>query len=386
MHRSFVLILSIALVATVALAQSPPRIAHWRLDETTGVVASDSSTNGNDGTLVNFGAAPWVAGNVGNALSFDGVDDYVAVTLVAGLPIYGGRGAPFSIAFWIKAPAQSDRRVYSEQQATPTGIGPLFSLGSGSTAAATTDKLRVFLRNDNPAEVCILHSTAVVFDDQWHHVVYSEHAGLATIFVDGVFDSSHDYSRWNWGPLSPLRGTFTMTSVTLGAVVRNSTVAAPLLGLVDDVRVFGSRLDVVDASLLFMGIDPPVIAASLAGFGYGCGQGPLDLAITGSAQHGGTIYVQMFRGEPNALALVGIGLGPIAPVDLGAFGFPGCTLYQQNLATSVIGVMGPAGSSNPFAFAVPAATGFGGTTLSLQGITLGAGLELSPAALAMIGR
>ncbi|MCA8965488.1 MAG: LamG domain-containing protein [Planctomycetes bacterium] len=385
MHR----ILWIAIAATlvrVTPAQSPPLLANWRMDETAGVVASDSSANGNSGTLVNFGAAPWVPGHAGNALSFDGVDDYVAVTLAAGLPVYAGRGAPFSVAFWVKAPAQSDRRVYSEQQAAPTGNGPLFSLGSGSTAAGTTDKLRVFLRNDNPSEVGILHSNAVVFDDQWHHVVYSEHAGRAAIFVDGAPDATFDYSRWNWGPLSPLQGTFTMTSVTLGAVVRNSNIAAPLLGLVDDVRVYGSRLDVVDANLLFMGIDPPVIAASLAGFGYGCGQGPLDLAVTGSAQHGGTIFVQMFRGEPNALALVGIGLGPIAPVDLGAFGFAGCTLYQQNIATSVIGVMGPAGSSGPFAFGVPAATGFAGTSLSLQGITFGAGLELSPAALAMIGR
>ncbi len=385
MHRTLAILFATVPLASLA-AQAPPLIAHWRLDETTGTSAADASGRGNIGTLVNFGGAPWVAGHAGNALAFDGVDDYVAIALTSGLPIYDGLGTPFSIAFWVKAPAQSDRRVYSEQQAVPVGNGPLFSLGSGSTAAAATGRLRVFLRNDNPSNVADLLSTATVFDDTWHHVVYSDHAGIARIYVDGVLDSAHDYSRWNYGPLSSLWAPFTMTSLTLGAVVRNGTIATPLLGQVDDVRVYRSALDGVDAQLLFMGVDPPVIAASLAAYGRGCGRGPLDLAVTGSAAAAATIWVQLFRGEPNALALIGIGLGPLAPVDLASFGFPGCTLYQQNIATSVVGVLAPAGSSPPFAFAVPSSTAFAGTLLSMQGIALGSAVEFSPAAVAMLGR
>lgn len=50
----------------------------WPFDATSGITAADVSGNRNDGTLMNSSAAPWVAGKVKSALSFDGVDDYVA--------------------------------------------------------------------------------------------------------------------------------------------------------------------------------------------------------------------------------------------------------------------------------------------------------------------
>jgi len=54
----------------------PSLVAHWKLDEGSGTAASDSSGNGNDGTL---NGPTWVAGRVGSALSFDGTSDYVDV-------------------------------------------------------------------------------------------------------------------------------------------------------------------------------------------------------------------------------------------------------------------------------------------------------------------
>ncbi len=48
----------------------------WHFDEGTGITANDSSGSGNTGTLVNDPL--WeVLGKFGNALSFDGMDDYV---------------------------------------------------------------------------------------------------------------------------------------------------------------------------------------------------------------------------------------------------------------------------------------------------------------------
>jgi hypothetical protein len=51
----------------------------WRFDEEVGTTASDSSGNGNNGMLKPTGSEPtWVIGSkLGNALSFDGTDDYV---------------------------------------------------------------------------------------------------------------------------------------------------------------------------------------------------------------------------------------------------------------------------------------------------------------------
>ena len=52
----------------------PGLVGWWRFDEGTGTIAEDSSGNGNNGTI--YGAT-WVEGKYGNALSFDGIDDYI---------------------------------------------------------------------------------------------------------------------------------------------------------------------------------------------------------------------------------------------------------------------------------------------------------------------
>ena len=52
-------------------------VGYWSFDEGTGTTARDLSGRGNTGTLVN--GPTWVEGRVGRALSFDGVDDAVAL-------------------------------------------------------------------------------------------------------------------------------------------------------------------------------------------------------------------------------------------------------------------------------------------------------------------
>jgi hypothetical protein len=68
---------------------------YWSFNASSGSVAADSSGAAHPGTLTNMAGTEWVAGRVGNALSFDGVDDYVNVGAVAS----GVR----ALSFWIKA-------------------------------------------------------------------------------------------------------------------------------------------------------------------------------------------------------------------------------------------------------------------------------------------
>jgi hypothetical protein len=51
-------------------------VAYWSFDEGSGNIAYDSSGNGNHGTIY---GAKWTSGKFGQALSFDGVDDYVRI-------------------------------------------------------------------------------------------------------------------------------------------------------------------------------------------------------------------------------------------------------------------------------------------------------------------
>lgn len=54
-------------------------VGYWSFDEGQGTTAYDASGFGNNGTLTN--GPTWVDGKVGKALSFDGVDDYVSISI-----------------------------------------------------------------------------------------------------------------------------------------------------------------------------------------------------------------------------------------------------------------------------------------------------------------
>src|SRR5262249_50115262 len=58
-------------------------VASWSFDEGNGMTATDASGNGHHGTLQN--GVAWAVGQLGGALSFDGLDDYVQIGARPGL-------------------------------------------------------------------------------------------------------------------------------------------------------------------------------------------------------------------------------------------------------------------------------------------------------------
>ncbi len=87
----------------LALVRAEPGlVAYWNFDEGSGSTAFDSSGNGNTGTLIN--GPSWVTGIIGNALNFDGVNDYVLVSDSQSLNITGNQ---FTISAWVYPRIQS---------------------------------------------------------------------------------------------------------------------------------------------------------------------------------------------------------------------------------------------------------------------------------------
>jgi len=75
---SFVFVLGLVIANTTEAQDDPNLIGWWKLDETSGTVAADSSGYGNDGTVV--GGGPWVSGYIDGALDFDGDDAWVGTS------------------------------------------------------------------------------------------------------------------------------------------------------------------------------------------------------------------------------------------------------------------------------------------------------------------
>ena len=86
MSRKTILLTSLASMLVAAGSASAELVAHWRLDEASGVTAFDSSGNGNDGTL--NGNPQWEAGMIGGALHFDGSSDYVQIPFSESLRVH----------------------------------------------------------------------------------------------------------------------------------------------------------------------------------------------------------------------------------------------------------------------------------------------------------
>jgi hypothetical protein len=140
-----------------------------------GTTATDVSGNGNDGTLTN-GPQPTI-GKVGQALEFDGVDDYVGVSDDDSLNII----EDITISAWVNLVDNGDHsRIVSKGQNEAYQLWYYqstnrvrFSLDSYSEGPdATTD-----IRNN------------------FHHVagVYKKSTGIGRIYVDGVEEDTYDF-------------------------------------------------------------------------------------------------------------------------------------------------------------------------------------------------
>ena len=86
---------------------------HWTFDEGSGTTAADSSGNKNPGTIT---GAQWVAGQVGGALSFDGVNDYVEIQDADKLTPEN-----LTLAYWIKPVGTSASNPIAKRDAANNG-------------------------------------------------------------------------------------------------------------------------------------------------------------------------------------------------------------------------------------------------------------------------
>ena len=186
--------------------------AHWKFDEQYGSKAFDCSGNKHDGSI--YGAST-VTGEYGNALSFNGSSNYVSVPDSPGLR-FGSND--FTISAWIK---------HGSAGSTHRGI---YSKGSGYNSdgiefyiASDTGKLRVL--NNNTSR----NSTAIVSDNNWHHVAAVREGTSLKIYVDGVAES---FSGFFSGDLS------SNSNAAIGC--RNGYYF--FSGIIDDLRVYKRAL------------------------------------------------------------------------------------------------------------------------------------------------
>ena len=184
-------------------------IGYYQLNEGAGSVVN-STAKSVDG-IASSGAV------LENSLDFDGVNDYVSLSS-AGSAVHNL--SAYTVEAWAKAPAQLDKRIYSE--ASTASNNQLFSLGSDNSAGT---KLRAYVRDNTGTARLDVNSVATVFDNSWHHIAWVDTAGTYQLYVDGVLDRSGTYTK----------NSKTFDRYALGTVLRASPITF-FDGKLSDVR------------------------------------------------------------------------------------------------------------------------------------------------------
>ena len=244
-------------------------VAFWPMESTDGATTADATPFLNNLSLVGMDASSFVPGKFGNAANFNGSSSYLINlhspdNAATGLPIY--RAGRYTIAMWVKGPAQTAKYLFTEGNNTGNN-NPLLILQTGQ-AAANNGKFDVIIRNDagGTGGTPINHvvSSNIVFDNTWHHIAWVDNNGQARLYVDG----NPDAANFNYTPA----GTYTFQTTVLGNLVRAAVAGGYFSGQMDDVAVWERPLsqaevqDLMNNSLITpIPVLPPYISLNPTG-------------------------------------------------------------------------------------------------------------------------
>ena len=169
----------------------PSPIAHWRFDATAGTAVVDSA-GGHQGTL-NLGgggntnaSAAWVAGKVNNALSLDGIDDFVNITSATGLRYQDSEA--FTVAGWIYWNGglnPSKDRQYIWESGHQSGSDPFYIIVADGSSAPLS--LRAI--GSGPTVGAETRADASINANTWYHfaATFDKISGELKLYINGGF-------------------------------------------------------------------------------------------------------------------------------------------------------------------------------------------------------
>jgi len=145
-------------------------VGYWPFDND----VQDKSGNGNNGTDYSSG---FVSGKINQALSFDGVDDYVSI---ADNNIFDFGSGEFSVESWIKTTSALRQWAVTRYEY----YGPGWGLGTQDGHAL--GYIRTAESGTNKTEI---EGTVNVSDNSWHHIVMVRTGDKIKLYTDGAFET-----------------------------------------------------------------------------------------------------------------------------------------------------------------------------------------------------
>jgi hypothetical protein len=209
---------SASVTVTVSNTTPPPTVglaAAYAFRESSGTTTADSSGNNNTGTLA--GATRTTAGQTGQALSFDGVNDRVNVNDSASLDLTNG----MTLAAWVFPTTLSGWRTVILKETNTALAYALYAHDNAPRPAA-------YVRVGN-AEVSVAGVSALPLNT-WSHLAATYNGSTLRLYVNGVEVGSQAASGAIQVSARPLR------------IGGNAIWGEWFAGRIDEVRIYNRAL------------------------------------------------------------------------------------------------------------------------------------------------
>jgi len=196
---------------------------YWKFDEGTGLIANDSSGNGNSGTL----SGPlWTTGKINGALSFDGINDVVTL----GNPPALNMIDKVSLSLWIKPNVQFN---------SSSGNIQIFKKNSAYEFAYNVCALGAltFSVSNTCGGPTGAHYFSNLEASTWYHIAGTFGGTTARIYVNGIEIASTSDSGVGGG------GDVCIGASCAGTRYTNAVI--------DDVRVYNRTLSPLEVIYLY---------------------------------------------------------------------------------------------------------------------------------------
>lgn len=196
--------------------------------------------DGNNGTLQN--GATFAAGKVGQAFSFDGVNDFVQVPHNSNLD--PGTGS-FTLDAWVKTSATANQTLVSKYEcggSCPAGALSLYflSMSAGKVVAEIRDS-----DGSSPGSQFLM-GTSIIADGNFHHVAMTRDMATSQlrIYVDGALDASAALNAGSDGAIQ--NNDSEADPLIIGGFFNGGTTTLrnPFTGLIDELEYFNRTLSV----------------------------------------------------------------------------------------------------------------------------------------------
>jgi len=228
-------------------------VGHWKFDETTGLIALDSSSSGYNGTLENFSGdnSQWVAGQLDGALKFDGTSEAVDHRVSVGSFDVVENGITLTAWVWSDRYDQNDYSFGADSRIISKATGGSNEDHYWMLSTDKFTKLRFRLNTDEGSgpSVTVLASSQYVFGQyEWTHVAATWDGSTMRIYKNGNVVAS------------VAKGGTISTNSSVGVAIGNQPAGAgikPWDGMIDDVRIYNYALPEADIQYL-AGVSEPI--------------------------------------------------------------------------------------------------------------------------------